>query len=109
MEDSNFIEEVCSVPFTTGPGQYKYVCNYIHICTEVIYKDFNLKKEVGIALKSKETSSQLELVRNSYVTTMHQPITDSSNICSQMHVQIQHSLAYLQDLNPTLATVKYKQ
>ena len=70
-------------------------------------KKFNLKKQVGIAMKSKETSSQLELVRNSYVTIMHQPIIDSSNTCSQMHVQIQHSLAHLEDLSPTLAGIKY--
>ena len=29
----------------------------------------NLRKEVGIAIKSKETSSQFESVRNSYVAT----------------------------------------
>ena len=40
----------------------------------------NLRKEVGIAIKSKETSSYLKLVRNSYVAIMHQPVTVSSNI-----------------------------
>ena len=30
-------------------------------------KNLNLRKEVGIAIKSKETSSQFESVRNSYV------------------------------------------
>ena len=40
-------------------------------------KNLNLKKEVGIAIKSKETSSQLEPVKNSYVAIMHQPITIS--------------------------------
>ena len=40
----------------------------------------NLRKEVGIAIKSKETSSQFESVRNSYVAIMHQPVT----ICSTM-------------------------
>ena len=64
-------------------------------------------KEVGIEIKSKETSSQLEPVRNSHVTIMHQPVTVSSNTCSQMHVQIKHSLAHLQDLIPTLAGIKY--
>ena len=64
-----------------------------------------MKKEVGIEIKSKETSSQLEPVRNSYVTIMHQSVTVSSNTCSQMHVQIQHSLAHLQDLIPTLAGI----
>ena len=29
----------------------------------------------------------------------------SSNTCSQMHVQIKHSLAHLQDLMPTLAGI----
>ena len=36
-------------------------------------------KEVGITIASKETSSQLEPVRNSYVTIMHQPVTLSSS------------------------------
>ena len=36
---------------------------------------------------SKETSSQLELVRNSYVTIMHQPVAVSSFTCSQIYVQ----------------------
>ena len=36
--------------------------------------------EVGIVIKSKETSSQLEQVRNSYVAKMHQPVTISSNM-----------------------------
>ena len=61
-----------------------------------------MRKEVGIALKSKETSSQLEPVTNNYVAIMHQ-----SGTCSQMHVQIKHSLAHLQDLIPTLAGIKY--
>ena len=45
-----------------------------------MYKNSNLRKEVGIAIKSKETSSQFESVRNSYVAIMHQPVT----ICSTM-------------------------
>ena len=32
-------------------------------------KNLNLRKEVGIAIKSKETSSQFKSVRNSYVAT----------------------------------------
>ena len=32
-----------------------------------IYENLNLEKEVGIKIKSMETSSQLKLVRNSYV------------------------------------------
>ena len=45
---------------------------------DVLYK--KLRKEVGIAIKSKETSSQLEPVRNSYVAIMHQPVTISSTM-----------------------------
>ena len=61
----------------------------------------NLKKEVGLAIKSKQTSRQIEPARNSHVIIMHQIITISSNTSSQMHVHIKHSLAYLQDLvNP---------
>ena len=43
-------------------------------------KNSNLRKEVGIAIKSKETSSQFESVRNSYVAIIHQPVT----VCSTM-------------------------
>ena len=43
-------------------------------------KNSNLRKEVEIAIKSKETSSQFESVRNSYVAIMHQPVT----VCSTM-------------------------
>ena len=43
----------------------------------------NLRKEIGITMKSKETSSQLELGRNSYVTIVYQLITVSSNICKK--------------------------
>ena len=64
----------------------------------------NLRKEVGITTKSKETSSQLEPMRNSYVAIMHLPVIVSQT-CSQMHVQIKHSLAHLQDKIPTLAGV----
>ena len=41
----------------------------------------------------------------SYVTTIHQPVTVSSNTCSQTNVQIKHSLAHLQDLISTLGGV----
>ena len=34
-----------------------------------MYKNSNLRKEVGIAIKSKEISSQFKSVRNSYVAT----------------------------------------
>ena len=43
-------------------------------------KNSNLRKEVSIAIKSKETSSQFKSVGNSYVAIMHQPVT----ICSTM-------------------------
>ena len=33
---------------------------------------------------------------------MHQPVTVSSNKCSQMHAQIKYALSHLQDLIPTL-------
>ena len=45
-----------------------------------MYKKFEFEREVGIAIKSKETSSQFESVRNSYVAIMHQPVT----VCSTM-------------------------
>ena len=63
-------------------------------------KILNLRKEVEITIKSKETGSQLGLVKNSCVTIMHQlqPVTVSSNTCSPIHVQIKHSLAHPQDL-----------
>ena len=40
-----------------------------------MYKILNLRKEVGIAMKNKETNSQLEPIRNSFVAIMHQPVT----------------------------------
>ena len=45
-----------------------------------VNKNSNFRKEVGITIKSKETSSQLELVRNSYVAIMYQPVTISSTM-----------------------------
>ena len=36
---------------------------------------------------------------------MHQPVAVSLSMCSQMHGQIKHSLAHLQNLSPTLAGV----
>ena len=44
--------------------------------------------------------NQLEIL--SY---MQQPVTVSLNTCSQMYVQIKHSLAHLQDLIPTLTDI----
>ena len=43
-------------------------------------KNASLRKEVGIAIKSKETSSQLKPVRNSYISIVHQPVTVSSSM-----------------------------
>ena len=50
----------------------------------------NLKKRNRDHNKSDETSSQLEPVISSYVTTMYQPVLAivTSNIYIQMHVQI---------------------
>ena len=67
-------------------------------------KILNLRKEVGIAIKNKETSIQSAQTR--YVAIMHQPaVTISSTM--YMHVQIKHSLVHIQDLIPTLAGIKY--
>ena len=52
----------------------------VYLLKHKMYKNWNLRKEVGITIKSKETSSQFESVRNSYVAIMHQPVT----ICSTM-------------------------
>ena len=65
----------------------------------------NLKKEVGITIKSKETSNNLKPVRNIYATIMCQSVTVNSNTGIQTHIQIMHSLAHLQVLLPTLAGV----
>ena len=46
----------------------------------MVYKNSNLRKEVGIAIESKATSGQLGPVWNSYVATMHQPVTVSSKL-----------------------------
>ena len=74
----------------------------------VSYKILNLKfKEVGIAIKlKKQVVSYFEPVESSYVTVIHQAalVTISSNICSQMHVQIKYSISHLQDLIPTVAS-----
>ena len=45
-----------------------------------IYLNSNLRKEVGITIKRKETSSQLKHTRNSCVAIMHQPVTISSTM-----------------------------
>ena len=50
------------------------------------------------------------LTRNiaTYPLYMHHPILATVITQSQMHVQIKHSLAHLEDLIPTLAGIKYK-
>ena len=45
----------------------------IIIIIKDVLKNSNLRKEVGIAIKSKETSSQFESVRNSYVASYNTP------------------------------------
>ena len=47
---------------------------------DVLFENLNLRMEVGITVESKETSSELELVRNSYAAIIHQPVTVSSNM-----------------------------
>ena len=56
----------------------------------------NLNMQVRITIKSNESSRKLEI-----------PISHFSNVSShaQLHVQIKHSLACLQDLLPTVADV----
>ena len=75
------------------------MCICVHMYTRY-YKVLNLK--VRIAIKSKERGSYP--IRNSYY---YSPAvaTVSLTICSQMHVQIMNSLAYLQDLITTLASI----
>ena len=51
------------------------------LCVYKIHINFlNLKKEVGVTIKSKGTSSQLKAVRNSHKTIIHQLVTLSSNM-----------------------------
>ena len=65
-------------------------------------RKIEFEKVVGIAIKSKETSSQLKLPMQ-----QSRPVlaTVNSNTCRHMHVQTKHSSTYLQDLIPTLAGV----
>ena len=68
-----------------------------------IIKSFEIKRELGITIISKETHSQLEIFN------VHQPAMSvvCLNIYSQMLVQIKHSLACLQDLILTLTSMKF--
>ena len=73
LKNREYCESFCSANLSTFTVFYKSKQ------TRCI-KNSNLRKEVGIAIKSKETSSQFESVRNSYVAIMHQPVT----VCSTM-------------------------
>ena len=58
--------------YSTDRSLLPFLNSFLLIYTRCI-KNSNLRKEVGIAIKSKETSSQFESVRNSYVAIMHAP------------------------------------
>ena len=59
--------------------------------TLLYIKNFEFIKKVGITvIKSKETSTQLEIA----ISHQSSLATVSSNTCSQTHVQIKYSLAY---------------
>ena len=47
-------------------------------CSKI--KRYKIYKKLVIAIKSKETSSQLEPIRNSCAIIMHQPVTVSFNV-----------------------------
>ena len=49
-------------------------------CIKIFEKEGRNRKEVGIAIKGKEISSQFESVRISYVAIMHQLVTICSTI-----------------------------
>ena len=55
-----------------------------------------------------EKFSKLALVTDKKEPPIHYPVLAIVITQSQMHVQIKHSLAHLQDLIPTLAGIKYK-
>ena len=59
-----------------------------------------MKKEVGITIKSKQTSNQLEPVTINISYIGYTVISQS-----QMHAQIEHPLVHLHDLIPTLAGI----
>ena len=62
-------------------------------------KNYNLKKEAGITIKSKQTSNQLKPVTRNILYVGYIVISQS-----QMHAQIKYSVAHLQDLIPILAS-----
>ena len=57
-----------------------YIETILRIYVLTWFLKFKFEKEVGITLKGKETSSQLEQVRNSYVAIINQPVTVSSKM-----------------------------
>ena len=59
---------------------HKACYNSIRSKKTTYIKNLNLRKEIGITIKSKETNSLLKAVRNSYVTIMHHPVTGSPNM-----------------------------
>ena len=64
-------------------------------------KKLEFEKGSRIAIKSKQTSNQLEPVTRNISCIGYTVITQS-----QMQAQIKQSLAHLQDLIPTLAGIK---
>ena len=68
-------------------------------------KNYNLKKEVGIAIKVWKQVTNL----NQSLTEipMHYPVLATVITQNQIHVQIKHSLANLQDIITTLTGAKY--
>ena len=68
-------------------------------------KNYNLKKEVGIATKvwKKVTNLNQSLIK----IPMHYPVLATVITQSQIHVQIKHSLANLQNIITTLTGAKY--
>ena len=87
----------------------QYDCSYIYTLisyTYKIYKTLHLRKGVEITIKSKETSSQFEPVRNSYVTTLYQPVPVSSNMRTNACTNKAFSSISTR-FNPTLAGIEY--
>ena len=75
----------------------KFNAYYIYV-----YKRLEFKKRSRNLNKSRQTSNQLEPVTRNIFYLGYTVITQS-----QMHVQIKHSLAHLQDLISTLAGIQY--
>ena len=85
--------------------QYTY-SQYSIKSKQTRYIKFEFEKGSRDSNESKETSSQLKPVRNSYAAIMHQPVTVSSNIQQNAYTnKALYSLVHLQDLIPTLECV----